>query len=129
MDNHMEKLMEEQMRWQKITAILLTVLVAALLFAGFYIGRAVQEMTAAVEQAEVFLEEANEKLEALDVDGINQAFSEVDEFVNSMDGIVEKADDMVETIDSVTEKMDEVTRKFEPITEALENLKDKLNFF
>ena len=91
MDNHMEKLMEKQMRWQKITAILLAVLVAALLFAGFYIGQAVQEMTAAVEQAEVFLEEANEKLEALDVEGINQAFSEVDEFVNSMDGIVEKS--------------------------------------
>ena len=79
--------------------------------------------------AEVFLEEATEKLEALDVEGINQAFAEVDEFVNSMDGVVEKADDMVETIDSVTEQMDAVAKKFEPITEALENLKNKLSFF
>lgn len=128
MDNNMEKLMEKQMRWQKITAILLVVLIIALLGAGIYLGRAAQEMTVAVEQAQVFLEEATEKLEALDVEGINQAFAEVDEFVNSLDGVVEKADDMVETIDGVTEKMNEVTEKFEPITEALDNLKNKLWF-
>ena len=128
MENNVEKLLEKQMKWQKITAILLAVLIIALVGAGIYLGKAVNEMTVAVEQAEVFLEEATEKLEALDVEGINQAFSEVDEFVNSMDGVVEKADDMVETIDGVTEKMDEVTKKFEPITEALDNLKNKLWF-
>ena len=128
MDNNMEKIMEKQMKWQKITAILLALLIIALVGAGMYLGKAVNEMTVAVEQAEVFLEEATEKLEALDVEGINQAFAEVDEFVNSMDGIVEKADDMVETIDGVTEKMNEVTEKFAPITEALDNLKNKLWF-
>ena len=128
MDNNMEKIMEKQMKWQKITAILLALLIIALIGAGMYLGKAVNEMTMAVEQAEVFLEEATEKLEALDVEGINQAFAEVDEFVNSMDGIVEKADGMVETIDGVTEKMNEVTEKFAPITEALDNLKNKLWF-
>ena len=128
MDNNMEKIMEKQMKWQKITAILLALLIIALVGAGMYLGKAVNEMTMAVEQAEVFLEEATEKLEALDVEGINQAFAEVDEFVNSMDGIVEKADGMVETIDGVTEKMNEVTEKFAPITEALDNLKNKLWF-
>lgn len=128
MENNVEKLLEKQMKWQKITAILLALLIIVLVGAGIYLGKAVNEMTVAVEQAEVFLEEATEKLEALDVEGINQAFSEVDEFVNSMDGIVEKADDMVETIDGVTEKMNEVTEKFEPITEALDNLKNKLWF-
>ncbi len=128
MDNNMEKIMEKQMKWQKITAILLALLIIALVGAGMYLGKAVNEMTVAVEQAEVFLEEATEKLEALDVEGINQAFAEVDEFVNSMDGIVEKADGMVETIDGVTEKMNEVTEKFAPITEALDNLKNKLWF-
>ena len=128
MDNNMEKIMEKQMKWQKITAILLALLIIALIGAGMYLGKAVNEMTMAVEQAEVFLEEATEKLEALDVEGINQAFAEVDEFVNSMDGIVEKADGMVETIDGVTEKMNEVTEKFAPITEALDNLKNNLWF-
>lgn len=128
MDNNMEKIMEKQMKWQKITAILLALLIIALIGAGMYLGKAVNEMTMAVEQAEVFLEEATEKLEALDVEGINQAFAEVDEFVNSMDGIVEKADGMVETIDGVTEKMNEVTEKFAPITEALDSLKNKLWF-
>lgn len=128
MDNNMEKIMEKQMKWQKITAILLALLIIALVGAGMYLGKAVNEMTMAVEQAEVFLEEATEKLEALDVEGINQAFAEVDEFVNSMDGIVEKADGMVETIDGVTEKMNEVTEKFAPITEALDNLKNNLWF-
>ena len=128
MDNNMEKIMEKQMKWQKITAILLALLIIALVGAGMYLGKAVNEMTVAVEQAEVFLEEATEKLEALDVEGINQAFAEVDEFVNSMDGIVEKADGMVETIDGVTEKMNEVTEKFAPITEALDNLKNNLWF-
>ena len=128
MDNNMEKIMEKQMKWQKITAILLALLIIALVGAGMYLGKAVNEMTVAVEQAEVFLEEATEKLEALDVEGINQAFAEVDEFVNSMDGIVEKADGMVETIDGVTEKMNEVTEKFAPITEALDDLKNKLWF-
>ena len=72
MDNNMEKLMEKQMKWQKITAILLAILVAALLFAGLYVGRAVNELTSALEQAQVFLTEATEKLDTLDVDGINE---------------------------------------------------------
>lgn len=129
MENNLEKLMEQQMRWQRLTAILLGALVAVLVAGCIYVGTVVQKMTVAVEKAEVFLEEATETLEILDVEGINQAFAEVDEFVNSMDGVVEKADSMVETIDSVTGKMEEVTKKFEPITEALENLKDKLSFF
>lgn len=129
MDNNLEKLMEKQMKWQKWTAILLGILVAALLFAGIYIGKSLNDMTRAVEQAETFLTEATEKLEALDVEGINKAFSEVDEFVNSMDGIVAEADEMVDTINDVTGKLDAVSNAFDPIVEALNNLKNKLNFF
>ena len=128
MDNNVEKLLEKQMKWQKITAILLAVLMCALLFAGISISRALNEMTVAVEQAETFLEEATEKLDALDVEGINQAFTEVDEFVNSLDGVVEKANDMVETIDGVTEKMDAASKAFDPIVEAFDNLKNKFTF-
>ena len=129
MDNNLEKLMEKQMKWQKWTAILLGILVAALLFAGIYIGKSLNDMTRAVEQAETFLTEATEKLEVLDVEGINKAFSEVDEFVNSMDGIVAEADEMVDTINDVTGKLDAVSNAFDPIVEALNNLKNKLNFF
>lgn len=128
MDNNVEKLLEKQMKWQKITAILLAVLMCALLFAGISISRALNEMTVAVEQAETFLEEATEKMDALDVEGINQAFAEVDEFVNSLDGVVEKANDMVETIDGVTEKMDAASKAFDPIVEAFDNLKNKFTF-
>lgn len=124
MENNMEKLLEKQLKWQKITTILLIVLVVMLLGACFYIGQAVKEMTVAVEQAEVFLEEATEKLEALDVEGINQAFAEVDEFVNSMDGVVEKANDMVDTIDDVNAKLDAVAKQFEPIIETLNKFKN-----
>ena len=129
MDNNLEKLMEKQMKWQKWTAILLGILVAALLFAGIYIGKSLNDMTRAVEQAETFLTEATEKLEALDVEGINKAFSEVDEFVNSMDGIVAEADEMVDTINDVTGKLDAVSNAFDPIVDSLNNLKNKLNFF
>lgn len=124
MENNMEKLLEKQLKWQKITTILLIVLVVMLLGACFYIGQAVKEMTVAVEQAEVFLEEATEKLEELDVDGINKAFAEVDEFVNSMDGVVEKANDMVDTIDDVNAKLDAVAKQFEPIIETLNKFKN-----
>ena len=113
---------------QKITAILLGILLCAILFAGFYIGNAVTEMTEAVEQAEGFLNEATEKLDALDVEGINKAFAEVDEFVNSLDGVVEKANDMVDTMDGVTEKMDAASKAFDPLIEALGNLKNKFIF-
>ena len=116
------------MKWQKITAILLAILMAVLIFVCFYIGKAVNEMTAAVEQAEGFLTEATEKLDELDVEGINKAFAEVDEFVNSLDGVVEKANDMVDTIDDVTEKMDAASKAFDPIIEAFENLKNKFTF-
>ena len=128
MDKNVEKLLEKQMKWQKITAILLAVLMCVLLFAGFRIIGAVKEMTEAVGQAEIFLEEATEKLDQLDVDGINKAFAEVDEFVNSLDGVVEKANDMVDTMDGVTEKMDAASKAFDPIIEALENLKNKFMF-
>lgn len=129
MEHNFEKLMEKQMKWQKWTTILLAILIVALLFAGFYIGNTVTEMTKAVEQAETFLEEATEKLDALDVEGINSAFAEIDEFVNSMDGIVAEADEMVDTINDVTEKLDAASSAFDPIIEALNNLKEKLSFF
>ena len=129
MDNKLEKLMEKQMKWQKCTAILLGILIAALLFAGIYIGQALEGMTKAVEQAEAFLTEATEKLDALDVEGINKAFSEVDEFVNSMDGIVAEADEMVDTINDVTGKLDAASKAFDPVIEALNNMKNKLSFF
>lgn len=128
MDHNVEKLLEKQMKWQKITAILLAILMGVLLFACVYIGSAVNEMTVAVEQAESFLTEATEKLDALDVEGINKAFAEVDEFVNSLDGVVEKANDMVGTIDEVTEKMDAASKAFDPVIEAFENLKNKFTF-
>ena len=129
MDNNMENLMEKQMKWQKITAILLAILVAALLFAGLYVGKAVNELTGALEQAQVFLTEATEKLNTLDVEGINQTFSEIDEFVNSMDGIVAEAGGMVDTMNDVTEKLDAASKAFDPIIESLNNLKSKLSFF
>lgn len=129
MENNLEKLMEKQMKWQKWTAILLGLLIAALLFAGIYIGQSLNAMTRAVEQAEVFLTEATEKLEELDVEGINKAFAEIDEFVNSMDGIVAEADEMVDTINEVTGKLDAASRAFDPVVEALNNLKNKLSFF
>ena len=129
MENNLEKLMEKQMKWQKWTAILLGLLIAALLFAGSYIGQSLNAMTRAVEQAEVFLTEATEKLEELDVEGINKAFTEIDEFVNSMDGIVAEADEMVDTINEVTGKLDAASRAFDPVVEALNNLKNKLSFF
>lgn len=129
MENNLEKLMEKQMKWQKWTAILLGLLIAALLFAGIYIGQSLNAMTRAVEQAEVFLTEATEKLEELDVEGINKAFAEIDEFVNSMDGIVAEADEMVDTINEVTGKLDAASKAFDPVVEALNNLKNKLSFF
>ena len=129
MENNLEKLMEKQMKWQKWTAILLGLLIAALLFAGIYIGQSLNAMTRAVEQAEVFLTEATEKLEELDVEGINKAFTEIDEFVNSMDGIVAEADEMVDTINEVTGKLDAAARAFDPVVEALNNLKNKFSFF
>lgn len=129
MDNNMEKLMEKQMKWQKITAILLAILVAALLFAGLYVGQAVNELTGALEQAQVFLTEATEKLDTLDVEGINQTFSGIDEFVNLLDGIVTEAGGMVDTMNDVTEKLDAASKAFDPIIESLNNLKSKLSFF
>lgn len=129
MDNNLEKLMEKQMKWQKCTAILLGILIAALLFAGVYIGQALKGMTKAVEQAEAFLTEAAQKLDALDVEGINKAFSEVDEFVNSMDGIVAEADEMVDTMKDVTGKLDAASKAFDPVIDALNSMKNKLSFF
>ena len=129
MDNNIEILMEKQMKWQKITAILLAVLLAALVGAGMYLSKTIQEMTAAVEQAEVFLAEASEKLESLDVDGINDAFAQVDEFVGSMGGIVEKADGMVESIDGVTQDMSAAAEQFEAVAEALSGFTKKFSFF
>ena len=112
-----------------VLLISLSILVAALLFAGLYVGKAVNELTTALEQAQVFLTEATEKLDTLDVEGINQTFSEIDEFVNSLDGIVTEAGGMVDTMNDVTGKLDAASKAFDPIIEALNNLKNKLSFF
>lgn len=129
MDENMEKLLEKQMWWQKVTAILLAALLAALIGAGVYLGGTVKEMTAAVEQTEVFLQEATEKLEALNVEGINEAFAQVDTFVGSMDGVVEKTNGMVDTIDEVTRDMGDAAVKFEEVADALSNFTNKFSFF
>ena len=85
--------------------------------------------TEAAEEAQVFLTEATEKLDTLDVEGINQTFSGIDEFVNSLDGIVTEAGGMVDTMNDVTEKLDAASKAFDPIIESLNNLKSKLSFF
>ena len=125
----MEKLMEKQVKWQKITAMLLMILLATLVFAGIYISKAVNEMTAAMERAEVFLEETTEKLGTFDLEGGNQAFTEIDELVNSMDGFAVKANGMAETINDVVKKLEEAFKTFGPIIETLDSLQKKLSFF
>lgn len=100
MENNLAKLVEKQIRWQKITAILLAVFVAVLLLAGIYIG------TAAHEIAEVLGE--------LDVNSINQTFFEIDEFANS--------------VNEVTGDMKEVAETFSAIVEVLNGFKSKLFF-
>lgn len=129
MEEKMEKLLEKQMWWQKVTAILLAVLLAALAGAGMYLGKTVQEMTVAVGQAEVFLQEASDKLDALDVEGINGAFARVDAFVYSLDGVVKKTDGMVDTIDQVTKDMGDAAVKFEEVSDALSNFTNKFSIF
>ena len=77
----------------------------------------------------MFLSSRLAGIKELDVEGINKAFAEIDEFVNSMDGIVAEADEMVDTINEVTGKLDAASKAFDPVVEALNNLKNKLSFF
>ena len=49
----------------------------------------------------MFLSSRLAGIKELDVEGINKAFAEIDEFVNSMDGIVAEADEMVDTINEI----------------------------
>ena len=49
----------------------------------------------------MFLSSRLAGIKELDVEGINKAFAEIDEFVNSMDGIVAEADEMVDTFNEI----------------------------
>lgn len=90
----MEELLEvtrKQLRFQKIISALLAVIIVMLLAAGVMFVRQMNQMTTAMN-------EAVEKLQDIDVEGINDAISSTQEMLESVD-------EFSATVDQVTERV------------------------
>lgn len=88
------ELTKKQLRFQKIISLCLAVVIVLMLVAGVMAAGYVSRMTQT-------LESAVEKLQEIDVDGINDAISgtqemmeSVDEFSAAVDGVTEKVHDL-----------------------------------
>lgn len=90
----MEELLEvtrKQLRVQKIITGCLVLIIAMLLAAGAVMADKVNQMN-------TVLQEAIEKIDSIDVDGINDA-------IDSTNRMLESADEFSEAVDSVTDKV------------------------
>lgn len=90
----MEELLEmtrKQLRFQKIISALLAVIIVMLLVAGTMFARQMNQMTTAMN-------EAVEKLQDIDVEGINDAIS-------STQAMLESVDEFSAAVDQVTERV------------------------
>lgn len=91
---HMEELLEvtrKQLRFQKIISALLAVIIIMLLAAGAMFARQVNQMTTAMN-------EAVEKLQDIDVEGINDAISSTQEMLESVDEFSAAVDQVTERV-------------------------------
>lgn len=90
----MEELLEvakKQLRFQKIISTLLAVLIALLLIAGVTFVKQVNQMSTSMN-------EAVEKLQEIDVDGINEAISGTQDMLQSVDEFSSAVDDVTERV-------------------------------
>lgn len=86
----MEELLEvtrKQLRFQRLISALLAVVIVMLLFAGVTFVRQVNQMTTAMN-------EAVEKLQEIDVEGINNAISSTQEMMESVDEFSSAVDEV-----------------------------------
>lgn len=90
----MEELLEvtrKQLRFQKIISGLLAVIIVMLLVAGTMFVRQMNQMTTAMN-------EAVEKLQNIDVEGINDAISSTQEMLESVDEFSAAVDQVTERV-------------------------------
>ncbi|MBP3489668.1 MAG: hypothetical protein J6K53_14945 [Roseburia sp.] len=90
----MEELLEvtrKQLRFQKIISALLAVIIVMLLAAGVMFVRQMNQMTTAMN-------EAVEKLQDIDVEGINDAISSTQEMLESVDEFSAAVDQVTERV-------------------------------
>lgn len=90
----MEELLEvtrKQLRFQKIISALLAVIIVMLLVAGTMFARQMNQMTTAMN-------EAVEKLQDIDVEGINDAISSTQEMLESVDEFSAAVDQVTERV-------------------------------
>lgn len=90
----MEELLEvtrKQLRFQKIISALLAVIIVMLLAAGAMFAHQMNQMTTAMN-------EAVEKLQDVDVEGINDAISSTQEMLESVDEFSAAVDQVTERV-------------------------------
>lgn len=100
----MEELLEvtrKQLRFQKIITGCLVLIIVMLLAAG-------RVMADKVNQMNTVMQEAMEKIDSIDVDGINDA-------IDSTNRMLESADEFAQAVDSVTGKVQEFNSWFSGI--------------
>lgn len=97
----MEELLKKQLRFQKIITGCLVIIIVMLLAAGVGMAQRMNEMTVAME-------EAVEKIQNIDIEGINDA-------IKSTNEMLESADELSAAVDSVTENVKEFDNWFRGI--------------
>ena len=97
----MEELLKKQLRFQKIITGCLVIIIVMLLAAGVGMAQRMNEMTVAME-------EAVEKIQNIDIEGINDA-------IKSTNEMLESVDELSAAVDSVTENVKEFDNWFRGI--------------
>lgn len=87
----MEELLKKQLKFQKIITACLVVMIVLMLGAGALLVNRMNQMTTSMEAAV-------EKMQDIDIDGINNA-------IQSTNEMLESADEFSAAVDGVTEKV------------------------
>lgn len=99
----MEELLEltkKQLKFQKMITACLSVIIILLIIAGIGMASRMNEMTQSMNMA-------IEKIENIDVDGINDAISSTNEVLESTNALLESTEKFSQAVDALTSKVQE----------------------
>ena len=148
MDNENAKLLKQQLLIQKITLGLNALMMLMILSAGVYISSFVSDAIIFISNADSLITDANEKLNAIDIDKLNEALDRADTLIEGVNQAVDKTDGLIDGVDSAVKKtnnmitdidtamgktnhilddLQEVTDAVSGVTEAVDGVKKKVD--
>lgn len=123
----LEALLKQQLLFQKILTVMAGIIIALLIGGVIYIASFVTSMNKFIDNTNVVLAEASDKIQSIDVDQINSAVEKSNELMDSMDKAINKADGLLDSMESAAEKTNEMLEEVSSFKDSIERVQGQVD--